>query len=812
MIQEACKYAQLGWKIFPLKQGTKLPKIKDWVNQATDDVEQVIQWWTEFPNANIAVATGAGSGIWVLDIDVKGEENGVTSLQSFVHKYGGFPKTLCAKTASGGWHYFFKHDGTKFRNTAGRIPGVDTRGDGGYIVLAPSTLHDKSTYSWSNYGERISEAPGWLKEELLAKKSSSVTRRSTERSTGNTTAKTGSRNNHLTSLAGKYRRVGLDADAILNQLLKDNETHCKPPLDREEVEVIAESVARYEPELPDEEKDYSKLLKHVNPLGVHEGNYVFYSRNIKCIKEIAPATLLTNATLYSIIGLDLLKEFFPKVNQDTGEIIGFNSNKAGLYLMDQCHKRGKYNPDLMRGVGVWKDGKQIVVNTGTELIVDGQEQSYDQFESEYTYDQPDKKLISLENNLSQKDINKIFDIINGFNWVEDYAPYLLLGTLIQAVIGPVFRWRAHSWIIGAQGSGKSYIQFNLIRPLLGALCRGFEHGTTSSGIRGTLKHNAYTVSYDEAEVRDGDDPRIMNQVVALARISSSEESTVVKGTASGDSIEYRCQSTFIMSSIKPYLKQESDMARFALLEMEPPRERSSEEADAFEKIALKCHDITEDFSQRFVSSCVSLIPQIETKRRSIETQMVKMGLSPRACDQYGQLVACACAALGKDIDLDVFKSVLDETRELTADAEPIRELNRLLGCEIGIPTNYGREIVTVQKAIDLAGKAWIDDKKYIPVDINALLCSYGIKVEGGYVYIANTSPKLQDLMGYTNWNKLFKIIPWVEAGKTSTTFGNRTYKCRYVRFRSTVLVNENDPVNVLKNENVDPKPAPRIPF
>lgn len=554
------------------------------------------------------------------------------------------------------------------------------------------------------------------------------------------------------------------------------------------------------------EKAKEELIRHVNPLGVCDGEYLFYPKNLKVVKAYSATAIMQKANLFSIIGPALLYKYFPleKEDQETGEIkiAGIKIQEAGLFLMSECHKKGKYDPDLMRGVGVWRDKDRIVVNNGAKLFVDGVPTHYDKINSRYTYDQPDKAYFDIGEACSDEEIQQLFKMIQRFNWIDEYAPYVLLGTLVQAVIGTIFKWRAHVWIIGAQGSGKSFIQFNLIRPLLGVLCLGMEHGSTAAGIKGKLEHNAFTISYDEAEIREGDDPRIIQSVVGLARISSSEESTVVKGTSSGGFNEYRCQSTFIMSSIKPTLKQESDLARFAQLEIEPPCRSDEDEAVQFAEVEEYCMNVlTESFSERWINKCISSIPEILVKKEEIALKMASMGLSPRTRQQFAHVIACCAVILGREIDLEMFSSVLDETRELTADAEPLRELNRLLGSEIRIPTNYGGENATILEAISILNKlqhpkyGFQDKEMSGRYDLDRLfefLCSYGIKVMDGDVYIANNSSKIQKLLGYTNWAKLFKIIDWVEASENTASFGGRTYKSRYVKF-SFISLNDAPP-------------------
>ena len=151
-------YAERGWPVFPLKPGQKVPAVKHGVKEATTDLATVDGWWGRMPDANIGMACGEASGLWVLDVD--GQE-GEQSLLSFGH---GFPSTLTQYTPSGGLHFVFRHI-AGLGNTAGSIGSkLDSRGDGGYIVVAPSQVGGRE-YRWA--GKAEPEAiPGWLVTKL----------------------------------------------------------------------------------------------------------------------------------------------------------------------------------------------------------------------------------------------------------------------------------------------------------------------------------------------------------------------------------------------------------------------------------------------------------------------------------------------------------------------------------------------------------------------------------------------------------------------------------------------------------------------
>jgi hypothetical protein len=72
--EAALAYAARGWAVFPLGEGSKLPKIakKDGgrgFHDATTDAAVVRSWWQRWPKANIGIRTGEVSGLLVVDID-----------------------------------------------------------------------------------------------------------------------------------------------------------------------------------------------------------------------------------------------------------------------------------------------------------------------------------------------------------------------------------------------------------------------------------------------------------------------------------------------------------------------------------------------------------------------------------------------------------------------------------------------------------------------------------------------------------------------------------------------------------------------
>ncbi len=157
---QALAYAAKGWHVFPIRPKTKIPLV-EWGSVATSDVTQVKEWWRARQNS-IGIATGRRSGVIVLDFD---EAKLNDESRAFLARVQEQCKTFAVKTGGGGWHFYFKAPVTKLPNFAGRLPGVDFRGDGGMVVAAPSQHESGNFYEVLSDVEPI-DLPKWLYDEL----------------------------------------------------------------------------------------------------------------------------------------------------------------------------------------------------------------------------------------------------------------------------------------------------------------------------------------------------------------------------------------------------------------------------------------------------------------------------------------------------------------------------------------------------------------------------------------------------------------------------------------------------------------------
>ena len=147
-LEHALAWAARGFRIFPLREDTKLPIHEKSYDIATVDTATITGWWRDDLTGlerghNIGVDT---SRLLVVDIDNKDGKNG----QAHYEAMGGRTcDTLTVRTPTGGYHLYYNPGGAAYANSQGDnggiAPGVDTRGHHGY-VLAPGSTIDGRAY------------------------------------------------------------------------------------------------------------------------------------------------------------------------------------------------------------------------------------------------------------------------------------------------------------------------------------------------------------------------------------------------------------------------------------------------------------------------------------------------------------------------------------------------------------------------------------------------------------------------------------------------------------------------------------------
>jgi hypothetical protein len=138
----------------------KHPRIKEWSKNASIDRTTILSWFEQWPDMNIGIVTGSISGIVVLDAD------GPKGKRSLIQAPP-VPQTATVKSGVGLHYYLIPPKDLYVKTLAGVMPGIDSRGEGGY-VCSPCSLHKRGyRYEWLLATNPVPAPAWWL--ELVEK-------------------------------------------------------------------------------------------------------------------------------------------------------------------------------------------------------------------------------------------------------------------------------------------------------------------------------------------------------------------------------------------------------------------------------------------------------------------------------------------------------------------------------------------------------------------------------------------------------------------------------------------------------------------
>lgn len=247
ILDAALAYLRRGWSVIPLRPRDKRPMVKwEGYSRARPSEAELRQWFERRPDANLGIVTGVVSGLLVLDVDVG--HGGEGSLAELERDHGPLPPTVSAETGGGGRHLYFVHPGGTVGNRAGLVPGIDVRGDGGYVVAPPSIHPSGRPYRWrpghTPDAVPVAPLPAWLAALLLPRGERHGHPLAYWRRLVVDGVDEGARNSTLASFAGHLLWHGVDPAVALQLLLAWNRVRCRPPLDDDEVARIVDSISR----------------------------------------------------------------------------------------------------------------------------------------------------------------------------------------------------------------------------------------------------------------------------------------------------------------------------------------------------------------------------------------------------------------------------------------------------------------------------------------------------------------------------------------------------------------------------------------
>jgi len=458
-------------------------------------------------------------------------------------------------------------------------------------------------------------------------------------------------------------------------------------------------------------------------------------------------------------------------------------DSAANHIMRTCMAQGIYDPSRVRGRGAWADADRVILHLGNRLVINGVSSSITKlptsFSSYYFYE--NAKAIDGPGSeaLSDDLARSIANIAERFRWETPASAQLLLGWIVLAPVCGALAWRPHIWITGGAGTGKTTILKTFMKPLLGGMFEGATGGTTEAGLRGQLRSDAIPIVFDELEQNEQKDKQIVQNILSLARIASSEGGKIYKGTATGGSNTFEIRSMFCVSSINVALVQRADLDRFCVLGLRRDEMKRDDWAEFEQEILDAC---TEENGRLLVARTLKHIPTIRKNARTLATALSRR-FGQRFGDQYGTLLAGAWsleAGGGGELSLEQGLQWIDQmdwqSREIDAeDADENKCLNYILQHLLQVE---GGKRMSVMELIQLArrGVLYALPGRDQPSDeIETVLGRYGLRVMHRELAIANSSTNLQGILKDTPWagnayRQALRRVPGASAASSAIRF------------------------------------------
>lgn len=471
-------------------------------------------------------------------------------------------------------------------------------------------------------------------------------------------------------------------------------------------------------------------------------------------------------------------------------IDGFGDDKgrvdwdsAANHVMRTCMAQGIYDPSRVRGRGAWADADRVILHLGNRLVIDGISSAITKlpssFRSYYFYENAKAIDGPGSESLSDDLARSIANIAERFRWETPASSQLLLGWIVLAPVCGALTWRPHIWITGGAGTGKTTILKTFMKPLLGGMFEGATGGTTEAGLRGQLRSDAIPIVFDELEQNEQKDKQIVQNILALARIASSEGGKIYKGTATGGSNTFEIRSMFCVSSINVALVQRADLDRFCVLSLRRDETKRDDWAEFEQQILDAC---TEENGRLLVARTLKHIPTIRKNARTLATALSRR-FGQRFGDQYGTLLAGAWSLEvdgGGELSLEQALQWIDQmdwqSREIDAeDADENKCLNYVLQHLIQVE---GGKRMSVMELIQLARRGVVyalPGRDQASDEIETVLGRYGLRVMHRELAIANSSTNLQGILKDTPWagnayRQSLRRVPGASAASSAIRF------------------------------------------
>lgn len=483
----------------------------------------------------------------------------------------------------------------------------------------------------------------------------------------------------------------------------------------------------------------------VTPLGYLESDYFYTSTKNNQIIKISASGHKNNTNMLQLAPLSWWMKNYAVVDEESGKAV-INWTQVTSDMLEKCQSEGLFNPEKIRGVGVWDDGGKFVINNGEKVF------PIQNPLSSYHYQKLFKSEHELTNEMSQEQLDLLLTGLMNIKYKNPKDYFYLASWVMQAQVFSILPWRFHLWLTGQRGNGKSEIIKWVSQMVPNSLLTA---NATEAGIRQKVKNNAMAVCFDESEPESGR----MERVIDLARqMNTNNEAKSLRGTVSGQVIESNTQCIFLMGSIQTANLNAADLSRFFVIEIEPPKGQTADEFDELSTIfKLSAQNRSELFTTAF-NRIPSILSSINVCKRHFRE---KYRLESRLADQLSTAVSCFWAfSSDQSVTAEILDGVISSYNLVQSDYIESNQTSDSEDCYKFIMNTAPdirdhRNIGTMLRMALNEAESNIKEKSTFYLE---MLSSMGIKViDSKSFFVAANSEKLKKAMN-GKWTDYARIL------------------------------------------------------
>ena len=533
-------------------------------------------------------------------------------------------------------------------------------------------------------------------------------------------------------------------------------------------------------------------------LGMHRDRYHYLPHSHGQIVALTAASHAHEMELAQLAGNDWWRREFPS---SSGNSIDWR--KAGKAIMEECHKRGVFQPESIRGRGFWRDEDgEIIAHFGDRLLLPGGKRAVrpEAYKGQ-AHIYPRLPRFDGAHRTEVMDIDEsktLVDMFTSRTWDDEASGFLLAGWVALAPFSGALPWRPHLWLTGSSGSGKTTLIQRMIMPLLGGMELYAEGATTEAGIRWKLEACARPVVLDDAEQSTAQSARArVRAILELARSASSSGGRLLGGgSASSAATNFRATSMFLLASVAAGFREEADKSRFTVLSLKSPEQldpvERRKEWEAFQP------ELDRYFTPMAGRSLIARTAQWLRTGRFDELQTVVKSAAnialgnARAADQLGTLATGTWLMLSDDIPeesqvVEWFYKLVVKPYGAGDEPKGFTVLQKILQQAEGVRKGSVHHLKTVGELVDLVAAGPTTPTTTVTYrDAVKTLKRRGIKVKGlpdeeQFLVISNQSEWVWKRLAKTTyadtWIQDLRTIPSARRGPP-TRFGKGLPRAR----------------------------------